>query len=85
MVIFMNKIYMKEINVSNLRTIADITEIENASFVQLTMKNPENSYLIKTPDILEISGKFQYMINEPNIDLRQIEIGNFSGIIEIHY
>lgn len=76
---------MKEINVSNLRTIADITEIENASFVQLTMKNPENSYLIKTPDILEISGKFQYMINEPNIDLRQIEIGNFSGIIEIHY
>lgn len=81
----MNKIYMKEFNIGDLTSIADATHIENASFLQLTMKNPENNYLVKTPYILEISGKFQYMIDEPNIDLKEIEIGNFNGIIEIHY
>lgn len=85
--LIMNKILMSEYEVLELTPLSDVVGLQNASYVQLTMKNIDKTYTVKTPDVssAQLSGMYQLQIDEDNIDLTQIKIGNFDGYIEIHY
>ena len=83
----MNKILMSEYTVLELTPLSDVVNLQNASYVQLTMKDIDKTYTVKTADVssAQLSGKYQLQIDEDNIDLSQIQIANFDGYIEIHY
>lgn len=83
----MNKILIRQSTVEEITPLSEIVGLEYASYIQLTMKDTEKAYKIKTPGLssVELSGKFQLQIDESNFDLSQLEIGSFDGYIEVHY
>ena len=57
----MNKILMSEYTVLELTPLSDVVNLQNASYVQLTMKDIDKTYTVKTADVssAQLSGKYQ--------------------------